>query len=95
MKLRWSLRAADDLEEIFNYLLLHMPEYALPTSKQIYREIQALKQFPMSGRPSDRPNIRELVFERLPYVCIYRLETEAIVLLHIRHTARERSGYLQ
>ena len=95
MKLRWSPEAADDLEEIFNYLLLHWPAYAQSTAKQIYREVQSLKRFPMTGRPTDKFGVRELVFDRLPYLCLYLVELDAITLLHIRHAARDRPEYLQ
>jgi plasmid stabilization system protein ParE len=46
------------------------------------------------GRETERPGVRALVISMLPYVCVYRLEQDAVVLLHIFHTSQDRDKEL-
>ena len=50
-----------------------------------------LGQFPSLGRAGAREGIRELVVDRTPYVFVYQIEANAVVILDIRHTSRRPS----
>ena len=51
MRIRWTLPAADDLENIKTYLQIHYPHFAEPTVRTIYQRILSLKTSPSQGRP--------------------------------------------
>jgi predicted transcriptional regulator len=50
MQVRWSPAAADDLENIANYLFEKTPENAASLIREIYRTPAGLKDFPNRGR---------------------------------------------
>ena len=90
MRVRWTPDAASDLEGIHAYLSVEHPELVQSTVLFVYREIKALARFPMMGREAVRPGFRELYLAPLPYLCTYRVEEDAVVILRIHHTAQNR-----
>src|SRR5260370_35863988 len=50
MRIRWTVPAADDLQNIKNYLQQHYPHFAEPTVRVIYQRIRLLKTSPNRGR---------------------------------------------
>jgi toxin ParE1/3/4 len=88
--MRWSPAAANDLEEISNYLHLHHPSFAIPTIRRLYDSARSLKQFPFAGRPGRKPGTRELVLAPLPYLLIYAVDEDVVHVLRFLHTARDR-----
>jgi plasmid stabilization system protein ParE len=50
MQVRWTPAAADDLENIANYLFEKTPENAPRLIREIYRTPSRLKNFPNRGR---------------------------------------------
>ncbi len=89
-RLRWSLAAAADLDEIAAYLHLNHPGFAQATILRIYDATKRLKRFPEFGREGRLPGTRELVLAPLPYILIYSVSADAIHILRILHTSRER-----
>jgi plasmid stabilization system protein ParE len=51
MRIRWTVPAARDLEDIKNYLDEHYPHFAEPTVRTIYQRIRSLRTAPSRGRP--------------------------------------------
>jgi hypothetical protein len=43
MRIRWTIPAADDLQNIKHYLQKHHPHFAEPTVRAIYHRIRLLK----------------------------------------------------
>lgn len=89
MRIRWTMPAAADLENIKNYLMQHYPQFAEPTVRTIYQRIRLLKESPYRGRPGHRAGTRELVVSPLPYVVVYRVQPDAVEVLHIYHGAQD------
>jgi plasmid stabilization system protein ParE len=89
MRIRWTQPAADDLGKIRAYLAEHFPGFAEPTVRTIYHRILGLKDSPNRGRPGHRIGTRELVLSPIPYVVVYRVQTEAVEILHIHHGAQD------
>jgi len=88
MRIRWTLPAADDLQNIKNYLQQNHPSFAEPTVRTIYQRIRSLKTSPNRGRPGHRSGTRELAITPLPYV-VYVVKAEGIEILHIHHGAQD------
>ncbi len=89
MRIRWTVPAADDLEDINNYLHQHYPQFAESTVRAIYRRIQSLKNSPNQGRAGHRSGTKELVITPLPYIVVYAVKAEAVEILHIYHGAQD------
>jgi addiction module RelE/StbE family toxin len=89
MRIRWTVPAAEDLENIKNYLQQHYPHFAEPTVRTIYERIRSLKISPNRGRPGQRTGTRELTLSPLPYVVVYVVKAQAIEILHIHHGAAQ------
>jgi len=61
MELRWSPRAAEDLERIFERIRKDNPTAAREFIKTLYSGCTALKAFPNRGRAGRMKGRRELV----------------------------------
>jgi toxin ParE1/3/4 len=90
MRIRWTVAAADDLQHIHDYLREHEPHLAQTTVIAIKEAILSLQRFPNRGRPGAVDGTRELLHERLPYIVAYRVQEEAVEILHIWHPSQER-----
>jgi len=89
MQLRWTEQAADDLENIVNYLFEHAPEHAERIARTIYNAPSALLKFPHRGRQGRKEGTRELVLPPLPYLVVYQVRDEIIHIVRILHAAQD------
>ena len=91
MKLRFTPRATRDLTEIADYIRAHNPVAALRVRGAILQSLQNLLR-PEIGRRQTIEGVRKLVTRRYPYFVYYTIDkaAEEIVILTIRHPARER-----
>jgi plasmid stabilization system protein ParE len=90
VKLRYSPRVRRDLAEIADYLTARSPKGALSVERRIRKTIDLITAFPGAGRRLDqRPAVRVMPIGRYPYVVFYTLNADEIVILHVRHGARE------
>jgi len=90
----FSTDAAEDLEQLVNFLLDQHPEDAIATIDLVVDAITILNDHPLIGRPVEQ-GLRELVISRgkTGYLALYDYDeaTDLVVILAIRHQ-RER-GY--
>jgi addiction module RelE/StbE family toxin len=84
------MAAADDLEEISNYLYLHHPSFAASTIQRLYNAAKSLKEFPSLGRTGKKTGTRELVLAPLPYIVVYSVDDQFVHVLRFLHAAQER-----
>ena len=56
----------------------------------IFDRLEQLQRFPGSGRPSQVPDVRELVLNQIPFVVPYRLALGQVQVLRILHQRTER-----
>jgi toxin ParE1/3/4 len=54
----------------------------------IYESVQGLRTMPYRGRSGRIENTREMVMPPLPYLLIYRVFEERVLILNIVHGAR-------
>ena len=92
MKLRFTPRATEDLAGIADYIRQHSPGGALRVRAAILQSLGNLASFPGIGRRQTTPGVRKLVSRRYPYLVYYTVDEEAdeVVILTIRHPARDR-----
>ena len=90
MQVRWSIPAAEDLENICEWIERDNPEAARRVARTIYDECDRLKDFPNLGRSSRRmAGRRELTFAPLPYIVVYQVMPMAIEISRIFHGAQD------
>jgi plasmid stabilization system protein ParE len=90
VKLHYSPRAARDLAEIAEYLTARSRKGALSVERLIRKTIDLISEFPGAGRRLDqRPAVRVVPLGRYPYLVFYTLRDDEVVILHVRHGARE------
>jgi plasmid stabilization system protein ParE len=58
MRIRWTVPAAEDLENIKHYLDRHFPNFSETTVRAIYKRALSLKATPHIGRPGRRSGTR-------------------------------------
>jgi addiction module RelE/StbE family toxin len=88
MQLRWTEEAADDLERIADYLLIHAPGQAPDLVRAVYDAPSALLTFPNRGRQGKKEGTRELVLSPLPYILVYTVRADVIFIVRILHGAQ-------
>ena len=88
-RVRWSPRAADDLESIAQYVSLDSPAYAKAVVKTICDITRKFSQFPFAGRivpEFNDENIRE--WFAYSYRIIYRIDENGVTVAAIVHGRR-------
>lgn len=89
MWIEWSAHAIADLQAISEYIERDRNlETANRVARTIYETIQSLRTMPHRGRYGRIENTRELVVQRLPYLVIYRVSENLVLILNIVHGAR-------
>lgn len=88
-RLIWSPRAADDLEEICDYIARDSARYAAIVAGRIVAAVEEIPTFPKAGRivpEKGDPNVRERIVGN--FRVIYRLKEGAVEVVTICHGAR-------
>ena len=88
MRIRYTLRAQNDLEAIYQYLDQRSPAGARSGKRAIERRIRLLAAIPFIAPATDEPGVYELTIIRYPYKVYYCVEGEEVQIIHIRHTSR-------
>ena len=88
MRIRFAPRAFADLGDIHSYLFERNPKAARELVAFVEKLARGLGDFPELGQRSDELDVRVILLGRYPYRVYYRAEADEIVILHIRHTAR-------
>lgn len=92
MKVRYAGRALREIDAIWKHIALSSPKAAQGVEDRIQAAIARLGRFPESGRPGRVDGTRELVVPGLPYVAVYRIEDAGVLVLAVRHAARDWPG---
>ncbi len=88
MRIRYTLRAAADLQAITAYYRKRNPAVGDAILATIERRIEWLSEFPLMAPETDEPGVRELPIVRYPYNVYYEVVGEEVRILHIRHARR-------
>ena len=88
MKIRWSERSLNDIDEISNYIRDANPPAAQRVLVRILEAVDSLAGAPQRGRPGRWPGTRELIVTGSPYIVPYRVVDGTIEVLRVYHAAR-------
>lgn len=89
LRVSWSRRALQDLEDVADYIASDSPTYAGIVVKKIITQTRMLKQFPRVGRKVpefDDENVRELI--AYSYRIIYRIQEDEVIVAAVIHGRR-------
>lgn len=92
LRLRYTRRATAEVRAIQRYIARDSLSAARDVRDRIRLSIERLARFPESCRPGRVDGTRELVVPGLPYVAVYRIEDAAVLVLAVRHAARDWPG---
>ncbi|MDA8089010.1 MAG: type II toxin-antitoxin system RelE/ParE family toxin [Nitrospiraceae bacterium] len=87
MKIRWTEKAATQLEQIAVFISHDKPEAAAGVIVNIIKHTGQLMNFPNSGRPGRKKGTRELVIAGTPFTVIYKQNSEVIEIISVFHNA--------
>ncbi len=89
MRIEWSSPATADLKNIAEWIEQDRGvDTANRITRVIHEAVQSLRTMPYRGRYGRLENTRELVVPRLPYVVIYQISEERLVILNVLHAAQ-------
>jgi toxin ParE1/3/4 len=89
MTVVFAQRAIDDMEELHAYIARRSPSSAHSVLARIRRAINRLAPFPHSGRVGRLAGTRELVIAGLPYLAIYEVQDDRVVIQRILHQRQQ------
>ena len=89
MRVRWTAPAADDLARIVEYIRKDDPAAAQRVARRIFEGVARLRVFPRRGRIGLVEGTRELIFSPWPYVAVYEIVEDYVLVLRVRHTAQD------
>lgn len=90
LEIVWSPLALARLQEIRAFIAFDNPGAAERLTTRLVSLVQALADFPMLGRPGANPETRELVVGGTPYVIVYQVKRNRILIRTVWHTAQKR-----
>jgi toxin ParE1/3/4 len=90
MNVVYTAAAQNDLREIGEWLAAHYPAIAPHVERRIRDAVAHIAQWPESApRSAGREGVRVMPLGHYPYKIFYRVQTDAIEVLHVRHAARQ------
>lgn len=87
MKIRWTEGAVGNLEQVEEYIAQENPPAAIATVIKILNSAQILADYPTIGKRGRERGTRELAVAGLPYIVIYTVQREELVILRVLHTS--------
>jgi addiction module RelE/StbE family toxin len=89
VRVDWSRRAVADLKAIAEWIEQDRDlETANRIARAIYEAVQSLRTMPYRGRYGRLEDTRELVIPRLPYIVVYQVSEERLLILNVVHGAQ-------
>jgi toxin ParE1/3/4 len=92
VKLRYTLRAAAELDEVLTYIEERSPQGARRVQTRIQVVIDLLLRHPHAGQLTSKGRLRRMVASPYPYLIFYQAAEDEIVIHGVRHSARRPSS---
>ncbi|CAK11651.1 MULTISPECIES: type II toxin-antitoxin system RelE/ParE family toxin [Rhizobium] len=87
--LRYTPKALAELDEILGYIAERSPQGARNVQARIQAITTLLVQHPYSGQLTSESGLRRIVTPPYPYLIFYEVTAEDVVIIGVRHAARE------
>jgi toxin ParE1/3/4 len=92
VKLRYTLRAAAELDKILSFIDERSPQGAHNVKARIHAMTALLLQHPRAGHSTSKSGLRRMVVYPHPYLIFYRATETEIIIHGMRHSARRPSS---
>lgn len=89
MRVRWTIPAANQLRNIFEFIAVDNPVAAYRTVRRIREAILLAARMPSSGRLGRVDGTREITVSGTSYLVAYKIAENLIHVLAILHGAQE------
>ena len=89
MNLRYTPKALAELADILAYIAERSPQGARNVQARIQAITALLVQHPHSGQLTSDSGLRRIVTPPYPYLVFYEVTAEEVVIIGVRHGARE------
>lgn len=89
MNLRYTPKALAELADILAYIAERSPQGARKVQARIQAITALLVQYPHSGQLTREKGLRRIVTPPYPFLIFYEATTEEVVIIGVRHAARE------
>ncbi len=87
MRVRWTRRALDNLDNAVEYIAADNLTAAADVAVRILNSAEMLADQPGMGRPGRVAGTRELVIPSLPYILPYVEKDGNVIILRVIHTS--------
>jgi toxin ParE1/3/4 len=91
VNIRYTVRAAAELEAALAYIAEHSPDGARRVMTRLQAVVELLAQHPHAGRLTTKGNLRRIVAYPYPYLIYYRATPTGIIIHGVRHASRRRT----
>lgn len=88
MRIRWLSLAGDDLEQVGSWYREHAPEHLGQVAQSILTATDSLASLPLRGRPGVVDGTRELLVPGAPYILVYAVRDDSVVIIRVVHQHR-------
>lgn len=88
MRLEWSLTSLADRDAIYDYISADSRRAALHVDEAIEQQTDGLSEHPHRGREGRVGGTRELIIVSTPYLVVYTVEAERVLVLRVLHGAQ-------
>jgi toxin ParE1/3/4 len=92
MRLRWLTAALASLRTAHAYIALDNPTAARKATARVEAAVERLRKFPLSGRIGTVSDTRELVVPGAPYIVVYHVADDEVVIIRVFHEKQNRQG---
>ncbi len=89
MKVRWLRQGLEDLQFVVAYIREDNPDAARRLYEVVRKRVPILSSYPQLGRTGRVEGTRELVVSGWPYIVVYRIKEQEVLILRVRHAAQE------
>lgn len=89
LKLRFTISAQRDLNDIFDYLEPLNPLAANAAINTIEHSVNLLAEYPMSARKTDMKDVRVKPLTKYPFLIFYHAGNTELTILRVWHSSRE------
>lgn len=89
MRIDWTLSARVDLQNARQYITERSPKGARRVALAILSSVRHIAETPGIGHPCRVTHTRELTIPRTPYVVVYSVVENTLVILGVVHEAKD------
>ena len=89
MKIRFTPEALAEFRDVLQYLEARSLQGAINVNARIQRLLDNLADHPFSGTMTSLADMRRVAVTPYPYLIFYLIQDEEIVIVGIRHGARD------